>query len=66
MAEVQNASKIIYDMIVKEEKNEERKQKILKEIEKLLIGLNPSLDTKSREAFNSRYSELKTFLFELN
>ena len=53
-------------MINKEERNDERKQKILQEVDKLLTGLPMGLDTKNREAFNSKFNVLKGFLFELN
>ncbi len=66
MVEIPNASKIMYDMIVKEEKTEDRRNKILTELEKLFSGLPPTLDTKSREVFNGKFTALKSFLFDLN
>jgi hypothetical protein len=56
----------MYEMIINEEKSEDRKQKILSEIEKLFSGLTQSLEAKSREQFNSKFTSFKTFLFELN
>ena len=56
----------MYDIIIKEEKSDERKQKILSEVEKLFIGLTASLDSRSREQFNTRFTALKTFIFDLN
>jgi len=56
----------MFDVIVKEERNEERRQKILSEVEKLLTGVTTSLDSRSREQFNSRFTNFKSFLFDIN
>ena len=56
----------MYELVIKEEKNEERKQMILTELEKLFNGMQPSLDAKAREGFNSKFTAFKTFLFDLN
>ena len=66
LTDPQRASQIMYDIIIKEEKSDERKQKILSEVEKLFIGLAASLDSRSREQFNTRFTALKTFIFDLN
>jgi hypothetical protein len=56
----------MYEMVMTEEKSEERKQKILIEIEKMFSGLAPSLEAKGREQFNSKFTSFKSFLFDLN
>ena len=65
MAELQNASKIMFEIIIKEEKSEDRKQKIVQEVEKMFTGMLPSLDSKSREIFNSKFTSLKSLLLEM-
>lgn len=52
-------------MILKEEKDNDRKQKLLEEMEKLLTNLPIGLDAKNREAFNPKFSALKTFLLDM-
>lgn len=54
------------EIVVKEENNEERKQIINAELEKMLGGMIPGLDSKAREVFNSKFSSFKTFLSEVN
>lgn len=54
------------ETVAKEEKNEERKQIINAEIEKMLGTMIPGLDSKAREVFNSKFTSFKTFLAELN
>lgn len=39
MAEIPNAQKIIYEVVVKEEKHEDRRQALLGELEKLFANL---------------------------
>jgi len=56
----------MYELVVKEEKNEERRQLIITELEKMFSGMQPSLDAKAREGFNSKFTAFKTFLFDLN
>ena len=66
LADPQRASQVMYEVIVKEERNEERRQKILGEVEKLLTGLGASLDSRAREQFNARFTVFKQFLFDIN
>lgn len=66
MADLQTAPKVMYDVIVKEEKSEQRRQAMLAEVEKLFTNLAPNLDAKSRDVFNSKFTTLKTFLFDMN
>jgi len=51
--------------VVMLEKNEERKQSLLKEVGTLLQGTPQGLDTKSREGFQPVFSAFKTFLTNL-
>eukprot|EP00347_Sterkiella_histriomuscorum_P000570 403375338 len=60
------ASQIFYEVILREEKNDARKQKLAQEIEQLLTGIQFNLDTRARESFNSKFSVLKNFLVEVN
>lgn len=66
MADPQNALKIIYELIMNEEKNEERKQKMLSEVQKLFEGMTTSLDARAREALTTKFNAFKAFVFELN
>lgn len=66
MVELQNASKIMCDVVIKEEKSEDRRQRILGEIEKLFHELYPSLETKGREQFNTKFNNLRNFITDLN
>ena len=63
--DVANAPNVMAELITKEERNEERKKKIMLEMEKLFTGLTQGLESKSREAFNSKFTALKTFIFDL-
>jgi hypothetical protein len=57
----------MFDMIVSNEtKNEDRKQKMIVEVQKLFNGLPGNLDSRSRELFNSKFTALKSFIFDLN
>jgi hypothetical protein len=56
----------MYDLIIKEEKVDDRKQKLLVEVDKLLNGLAPGLDGKAREQFNTRFTAIKATIFEMN
>jgi hypothetical protein len=66
LCEPANAQKIMYEVILKEEKSEERKQKLLAEVDKLLNGMLPGLDSKAREQFNSRFSAIKATIIEMS
>lgn len=66
LADPQRASQVMYEVIVKEERKEDRRQLILAEVEKLLTGLGTSLDSRARDQFNARFTVFKQFLFDIN
>jgi hypothetical protein len=39
----------MFELIMKEEKNDERKNKLLSEVDKMLSGMANGLDSKARE-----------------
>jgi hypothetical protein len=56
----------MYEVIIREEKSEDRNAKLLGEVDKLLTGLHPGLDAKAREQFNQRFTAIKASIFEMN
>ncbi len=66
MCDITNASKIIFDLIMSEEKNLEIQQKLLIEVEKFLKDLPMGLESRNRDQFNTKFSPLRKFLEELN
>lgn len=67
MADLPLAQQVMYEMIVAEEKSEERKARMLTELEKLFTGLQAnSLDVRARENFNNKFTAFKSFLFDMN
>ena len=50
---------------MQEEKSDDRKQKLLQEMQNLFNGFPMSLDSKGREQFNSKYNALKNFIFDI-
>jgi len=53
------------EVVNREERSEERKQRLQSEIEKLLKDLKLQIDSKGRDYFNSRFNVLKGFIYEL-
>lgn len=66
MADPQNAQKIIFELIMKEEKSEERKQRMLTEVKKLFEGMTASLDARARENVSTKFTAFKSFIFDMN
>ncbi len=60
-----SASQIVFELIMKEENNEERRKKLMAEIEKLFMNFPFGLDSKNREAFNPKFTQLKNNILEL-
>ena len=61
-----NASQVIYETVMTNEKSEDRRQLVIKEMEKLLNNVPMGLDMKNRDAFNPKYNALKNFIFDIN
>ena len=60
------AYNIALEVIGREERNDERRTKLATEVEKLLKDLPLVIDSKGREAFNSKFNSLKTFIYEMS
>jgi hypothetical protein len=55
------------EIVNENEKNEERKQRMLTELGTMITGAPlSSLDSKSREMFSTRFNAFKGFLYEFN
>jgi hypothetical protein len=59
------AYNIAMEVVGREERSDERKLILAGEIEKLLKDLPLTLDQKGRDAFNSKFNTLKTFIYEM-
>jgi hypothetical protein len=58
---------VVIQLVEANEKDAERRAKILEEISSMLQGLNlQSLDTKSRELFASKFTNFKSFLYAIS
>eukprot|EP00347_Sterkiella_histriomuscorum_P015544 403356631 len=58
----QDGTKVIYDALLQEEKNEKRQQRICEEMMKLLENVPNGLEQKLRNIFNGKYIVFKNFL----
>ncbi|CDW71253.1 exportin-like protein [Stylonychia lemnae] len=57
-----NASKVIFDAILQEERNEARQQKICEEMVKMITNIPNSLETRCRNMFNPKFIVFKNYL----
>lgn len=60
------APQTLLEVIMTNEHKEERQKQLLETIEEMLSGVQPSLDMKSRDAFNPKFNQLKNLIYDVN
>ena len=56
----------MYELISREEKSPVRLERLIEELKKLFTDLPMALDSKGRDSFNPKYTQIKNFIFDIS
>ena len=56
----------MYELISREEKSPVRLERLIEELKKLFTDMPMALDSKGRDSFNPKYTQIKNFIFDIS